>query len=355
MSRLIIIIITVTAVVELGMIRPGYCLNAGNSAASPFSIARTADGNNISMLSIDSIPAALCGDVSLTRFLSYMFYFLFSIGIVLSLFEGYRHEIIGKGFSYYGLFLRIALIAAGYLSWKQQGMSNFASVLLTLADRVQLFLIKQNINSLGGSVSQIVCSVSHSLKNVSIPTVSSNGTSSVETGWNLNPVSWFAGAAHALTGTVLVGIIWFLFNVFYGLIQLLTALVQLILIGLLFALCPIILGFESIPYTSGIFGKWLKMFIEVSAWGILAAFEQLVFFIILGKILSPDIPSLGTGIGNILGLLTFTEAVTVFSVMTIINLTVPFLIGKLFEGISSEAVSRIEGLKAIVVGAVSKL
>jgi hypothetical protein len=122
------------------------------------------------------------------------------------------------------------------------------------------------------------------------------------------------------------------------------AFVQLILLGLLFSICPIILGFETIPYTRGIFGKWMKMFIEISFWGVMVALEQLIFFTVLGKIVSINIPSSETGMGNILGVFTFAEAVTIFIVMILINVTVPYFIGKLFEGISNDAHERIQAI-----------
>ncbi|MDA8053516.1 MAG: hypothetical protein M0012_05100, partial [Deltaproteobacteria bacterium] len=267
---------------------------------SSLSISKLSNGQDFNILSIDSIPPALDSNSTMSSFMSYMFYFLFALGIVLSFFEGYRSELTDKSFSYYGLFLRTGLIAIAFLSWKQTGFSNFAQIILTFADRLQLYLLKQNVYSIGESVSQIVSSISGSLHNVSIPTVSSNGTASVKSGWNLNPVSWFAGAVHAITGTILMGILWFLFNLFYLIVQLIMALVQLILLGLLFSICPIILGFETIPYTRGIFGKWMKMFIEISFWGVMVALEQLIFFTVLGKIVSVNLPSSETGIGNIL-------------------------------------------------------
>ncbi|MDA8304901.1 MAG: hypothetical protein M0016_07040 [Deltaproteobacteria bacterium] len=319
--------------------------SAGSSInESSLSISKLSNGQDFNILSIDSIPPALDSNSTMSNFISYMFYFLFALGIVLSFFEGYRSELMDKSFSYYGLFLRTGLIAIAFLSWKQVGFSNFAQVILTLADRLQLYLLKQNVYSIGESVSQIVSSISGSLHNVSIPTVSSNGTASVKSGWNLNPVSWFAGAVHAITGTILMGILWFLFNLFYLIIQLIMALVQLILLGLLFSICPIILGFETIPYTRGIFGKWMKMFIEISFWGVMAALEQLIFFTVLGKIVSINIPSSETGIGNILGVFTFAEAVTIFIVMILINITVPYFVGKLFEGISNDAHERIQAI-----------
>ncbi|MCL4322207.1 MAG: hypothetical protein M1478_07180 [Deltaproteobacteria bacterium] len=319
--------------------------SAGSSInESSLSISKLSNGQDFNILSIDSIPPALDSNSTMSNFISYMFYFLFALGIVLSFFEGYRSELMDKSFSYYGLFLRTGLIAIAFLSWKQVGFSNFAQVILTLADRLQLYLLKQNVYSIGESVSQIVSSISGSLHNVSIPTVSSNGTASIKSGWNLNPVSWFAGAVHAITGTILMGILWFLFNLFYLIIQLIMALVQLILLGLLFSICPIILGFETIPYTRGIFGKWMKMFIEISFWGVMAALEQLIFFTVLGKIVSINIPSSETGIGNILGVFTFAEAVTIFIVMILINITVPYFVGKLFEGISNDAHERIQAI-----------
>ncbi len=311
---------------------------------SSLSISKLSDGQDFNILSIDSIPPALDSNSTMSSFMSYMFYFLFALGIVLSFFEGYRSELTDKSFSYYGLFLRTGLIAAAFLSWKQTGFSNFAQIILTLADRLQLYLLKQNVYSIGESVSQIVSSISGSLHNVSIPTVSSNGTASVKSGWNLNPVSWFAGAVHAITGTILMGILWFLFNLFYLIIQLIMAFVQLILLGLLFSICPIILGFETIPYTRGIFGKWMKMFIEISFWGVMVALEQLIFFTVLGKIVSINLPSSETGMGNILGVFTFAEAVTIFIVMILINVTVPYFVGKLFEGISNDAHERIQAI-----------
>jgi len=81
----------------------------------------------------------------------------------------------------------------------------------------------------------------------------------------------------------------------------------------------------------------MKMFIEVSFWGVMAAFEQLIFFTILSKMVSINLPSSGTGMGNIIGALTFAEAVTVFIIMMVINVTVPFFISKLFDGISGNA------------------
>ncbi len=318
---------------------------------SAMSISKLQNGEDLTMLSIDSIPAALNQDSVLSGFLTYMFYFLFAAGVVLSFFEGYRAELTGISFSYYGLFFRTALISIGFLSWKQTGDSNFAQIVLILADKMQLYLIKQNIYGIGQSVSQIVSSISGSLHSVSIPTISSNGTASVQKGWNLNPVSWLSGAMHAITGAVLMGIIWFLFNILYLVVQFFMALVQLVFLGLLFAICPIILGFETIPYTRGIFGKWMKMFIEISFWGVMVALEQLIFFTILGKMESINLPSSGTGIGNILGMFTFAEVITVFIIMMIINVSVPFLVGKLFDGISGEAHEKMKAAKLKLVSA----
>lgn len=318
---------------------------------SALSISKLKNGEDLSMLSIDSIPPALNQDSELSVFVTYMFYFLFALGIVLSFFEGYRAELTGAVFNYYGLFLRTSLIALGFLSWKQTGQSNFAQLILTLADKIQLYLIKQNIYGIGQSVSQIVSSISGSLHSVSVPTVSSNGTASVKSGWNLNPVSWLAGAMHAITGAVLMGIIWFLFNIIYLAIQLFMALIQLVFLGLLFSLCPIILGFEAIPYTRGIFAKWFKMFVEISFWGVMVALEQLIFFTILSKMESANMPSTGTGIGNILGMFTFAEVITVFIVMITINVSVPFLVAKLFDGISGEAHEKMKAVKSKVVTA----
>ncbi len=320
---------------------------------SSISISKLSNGEELDMLSIDSIPSALNGDSAMSVFVSYMFYFLFSLGIVLSFFEGYSSELAGRPFSYYGLFLRTALIATGFLSWKQTGMSNFAQLILTFADKIQLYLINQNVCGISASVSQIVSSISGSLHSVTIPTVSSNGTASVQKGWNLNPVSWFAGAVHAITGAVLMGILWFLFNVLYLVIQLFMAIIQLIFLGLLFSLCPVILGLESIPYARGIFGKWMKMFIEISFWGVMAALEQLIFFTILGKMVSINLGTSETGAGNIIGAFTFAEAVTVFIIMIAINVSVPFIAGKLLDGISGEAHEKIKTVKVKMTGAVN--
>ena len=353
-----LILIRTASAASSGSNPPASASSSGTASASAaaadksaMSISKLNDGEDLSMLSIDSIPPALEQDSGLSSFVTYMFYFLFALGIVLSFFEGYRAELTGAVFNYYGLFLRTALIAIGFLSWKQTGQSNFAQLILTLADKIQLYLIKQNIYGIGQSVSQIVSSISGSLHSVSIPTVSSNGTSSVQGGWNLNPVSWLAGAVHALTGAVLMGIIWFLFNILYLAIQLFMALVQLVFLGLLFSLCPIILGFETIPYTRGIFAKWFKMFVEISFWGVMAALEQLIFFTVLSKMESADMPSTGTGIGNILGMFTFAEVITVFIIMMVINVSVPFLVGKLFDGISGEAHEKIKAVKAKAAGA----
>lgn len=326
-----------------------------NINESSLSISKLSNGQDLNILSIDSIPPALSNNSTMSNFMSYMFYFLFALGIVLSFFEGYMSELTDKSFSYYGLFLRIGLIAIAFLSWKQVGLSNFAQIILTLADRIQIYLMKQNIYSIGESVSQVVSSVSGSLHSVSIPTISSNGTASVKSGWNLNPVSWFAGAVHVITGTVLMGMLWFLFNLFYVIIQLFMALIQLVLLGLLFSICPIILGLEAIPYTKGIFGKWMKMFIEVSFWGVMVALEQLIFFTVLGKIASINIPSSETGMGNILGVFTFAEAVAIFIVMITIDVTVPYLVGKLFEGISNDAHQKIKSISGPLKGAIGKI
>ncbi len=323
----------------------------GSVNESAMSISKLDNGEDLSMLSIDSIPSALDQNSILSGFVTYMFYFLFALGIILSFFEGYKAELAGASFSYYGLFLRTALVAIGFLSWKQTGQSNFVQMILTLADKIQLYLIKQNIFSLGQSVSQIVSSISGSLHSVSIPAISSNGTASVQKVWNLNPVSWLAGAIHAITGTVLMGIIWFFFNILYLVIQLFMALTQLIFLGLLFSICPIILGFETIPYTRGIFAKWMKMFIEISFWGVMVALEQLIFFTILSKMESINLPSSETGIGNILGMFTFAEVITVFIIMMVINVSVPFLVAKLFDGISTEAHEKIKTIKLKAAGA----
>jgi len=301
--------------------------------SSSLSISKFNNGGDLTILSIDSLPDALNGNSNLSQFVIYMFYFLFAIGIIFSLWEGYRLELTGGSFNYYGLFIKTALIAIGFLSWKSIGMSNFAQDILTLADKIQLYIINQNISDIGQSVSQMVSSITKSLSSISIPTVSSNGTASVQKGWNLNPISWFAGAVHAITGTVLMGIIWFLFNLLYVGIQLIMAFIQLVILGLLFVICPIILGFETIPYTKGVFGKWLKMFIEISFWGVLVGLEQLIFFTIIGKIESISIASSGTGAGQILGIFTFAEDVVIFLVMLIISASVPFLIGKIFDGL----------------------
>lgn len=322
---------------------------------SSLSISKLSNGQDLNMLSIDSIPVALSNSSVISNFVSYMFYFLFALGIVLSFFEGYRSELTDKSFSYYGLFLKTGLIAIAFLSWKQIGSSNFAQLILTFADKMQLYLIKQNIYDIGKSVSQLVSSVSGSLHSVSIPTISPNGTASVKGNWNLNPVSWLAGAVHVITGTVLMGILWFLFNILYLTIQLFMALIQLVILGLLFAICPIILGLETIPYTRGVFGKWMKMFIEVSFWGVMVALEQLIFFTILGKITSIHLPSSETGMGNILGVFTFAEAVTVFIVMIAIDVTVPYLVGKLFEGINDDAHRKIQYISGFIKDAAGKL
>lgn len=312
---------------------------------TPLTISAGIGGQDLNMLSIDSIPSALNSNSELQIFSSYMFYFLFSLGIVLSFFEGYATELSGGEYGYYRMLIKTALIAVGYLSWKQQGTANFAETILTLADKIQLYLIGQNIYGIGASVSQLVSSVSGSLHSVSIPTFSSNGTSSVSSGWNLNPVSWFAGAMHALTGTVLIGILWFIFNLFYIVIQFFMAMIQLIFLGLLFALCPIVLGLESIPYTRGIFGKWMQMFVEISMWGVIVALEQLIFFTILSKMISISLPSSGTGMGNILGGLSFAETITVFLVMIVINVSVPYITGKLTGGITGDIHEKIKTAK----------
>lgn len=301
--------------------------------SSSLSIAKLNNGNDLTILSIDSLPNALNSNSDLSQFVIYMFYFLFAGGIIFSLWEGYRLELTGGSFNYYGLFIKTGLIAIGFLSWKSIGISNFAQDILTLADRIQLFILKQNVTDIGQTVSQTVSSITKSLSAVSIPTVSSNGTAYVQKGWNLNPISWFSGALHAITGTILMGILWFIFNLIYVGLQLLMALAQLVLLGLLFAICPIMLGFESIPYTSGVLGKWFKMFIEISFWGVLAGLEQLIFFTMLGKIGSINIPSSGTGAGQFLGIFTFAEQFVIFLVMILIPISVPFFIGKIFNGL----------------------
>ncbi len=311
-------------------------LNSSSLNSSSLSISTLNNGDDLTILSIDSIPPALNSNSSLVQLTTYLFYFLFALGIIFSLWESYKLELTGQSANYYGLFLRIVLIAAGFLSWKSAGISNFAQDILTLADKIQLYIIKLNIFSIGQNVSQINSSIVNSLHSVSLPTISSGGTASVQKGWDLNPVSWFAGALHALTGAVLMGIFWFLFNLLYVGIQLFMALIQLVIIGLLFSIFPIILGFEAIPYTKGIFGKWLKLFTEISFWGVMTGLEQLIFFTMLGKIMSANMESTGTGLGQILGLFTFAEDIVIFIVMISISASVPFLIGKIFDGIGDK-------------------
>ncbi len=313
--------------------------NSASSSTSPanmnssvLSISKFGSGQDLTILSIDSLPPALNRYSNLVNFTTYMFYFLFAAGIIFSLWEGYRLELTGQSFNYYDLFLRTVLIAVGFLSWKSAGTSNFTEDILTIADKLQLYLLKINVFDYG-SISQINASILSELRHLSLPTVSTNGTSSVKSGWNLNPFSWFAGAVHALTGRILLSIIWFLFNLFYLVIQLGMAFVQLIILGILVAICPIILGFETIPYTRKVFGKWLKIFIEVSCWGIVVALEQLVFFTILVKIASVDFSSSGYGFGQFLGALTFAEDVVIFICMAFLSITVPFIVGKLFDSV----------------------
>jgi hypothetical protein len=311
----------------------GSNLNSSKLNSSSLSISKLNNGEDLTILSIDSIPDALNKNSSLVQLTTYLFYFLFASGIVFSLWESYKLELTGQSANYYGLFLKTALIAAAFLSWKSAGLSNFAQDILSLADKIQLYIIKLNIYSIGQNVSQINSSIVKSLHSVSLPTISSNGTASVQKGWNLNPVSWFAGALHALTGAVLMGIFWFIFNILYVGIQLFMALIQLVILGLLFSIFPIIIGFEIIPYTKGVFSKWLKLFVEISFWGVATGLEQLIFFTMLGKIMSANMQSTGTGLGQILGLFTFAEDIVIFTVMISISVSVPFLIGKIFDGL----------------------
>ena len=311
----------------------GSNLNSSKLNSSSLSISRLNNGEDLTILSIDSIPNALNKNSSLVQLTTYLFYFLFASGIVFSLWESYKLELTGQSANYYGLFLKTALIAAAFLSWKSAGLSNFAQDILSLADKIQLYIIKLNIYSIGQNVSQINSSIVKSLHSVSLPTISSNGTASVQKGWNLNPVSWFAGALHALTGAVLMGIFWFIFNILYVGIQLFMALIQLVILGLLFSIFPIIIGFEIIPYTKGVFSKWLKLFVEISFWGVMTGLEQLIFFTMLGKIMSANMQSTGTGLGQILGLFTFAEDIVIFTVMISISVSVPFIIGKIFDGL----------------------
>ena len=311
----------------------GSNLNSSKLNSSSLSISRLNNGEDLTILSIDSIPNALNKNSSLVQLTTYLFYFLFASGIIFSLWESYKLELTGQSANYYGLFLKTALIAVAFLSWKSAGLSNFAQDILSLADKIQLYIIKLNIYSIGQNVSQINSSIVKSLHSVSLPTISSNGTASVQKGWNLNPVSWFAGALHALTGAVLMGIFWFIFNILYVGIQLFMALIQLVILGLLFSIFPIIIGFEIIPYTKGVFSKWLKLFVEISFWGVATGLEQLIFFTMLGKIMSANMQSTGTGLGQILGLFTFAEDIVIFTVMISISVSVPFLIGKIFDGL----------------------
>ncbi len=317
-------------------------LNSSKLNSSSLSISKLNNGEDLTILSIDSIPDALNKNSSLVQLTTYLFYFLFASGIIFSLWESYKLELTGQSANYYGLFLKTALIAAGFLSWKSAGLSNFAQDILSLADKIQLYIIKLNIYSIGQNVSQINSSIVKSLHSVSLPTISSNGTASVQKGWNLNPVSWFAGALHALTGAVLMGIFWFIFNILYVGIQLFMALIQLVILGLLFSIFPIIIGFETIPYTKGVFSKWLKLFVEISFWGVMAGLEQLIFFTMLGKIMSVNMESTGTGLGQILGLFTFAEDIVIFVVMISISVSVPFLVGKIFDGLGDRYHSSIK-------------
>ncbi|RZD16131.1 MAG: hypothetical protein EVJ46_08055 [Candidatus Acididesulfobacter guangdongensis] len=320
----------------------GSNLNSAKLNSSSLSISKLNNGEDLTILSIDSIPDALNKNSSLVQLTTYLFYFLFASGIVFSLWESYKLELTGQSANYYGLFLKTVLIAIGFLSWKSAGLSNFAQDILSLADKIQLYIIKLNIYSIGQNVSQINSSIVKSLHSVSLPTISSNGTASVQKGWNLNPVSWFAGALHALTGAVLMGIFWFIFNILYVGIQLFMALIQLVILGLLFSIFPIIIGFETIPYTKGVFSKWLKLFVEISFWGVMTGLEQLIFFTMLGKIMSANMQSTGTGLGQILGLFTFAEDIVIFVVMISISVSVPFLIGKIFDGLGDRYHSSIK-------------
>lgn len=320
----------------------GSNLNSSKLNSSSLSISKLNNGEDLTILSIDSIPDALNKNSSLVQLTTYLFYFLFASGIIFSLWESYKLELTGQSANYYGLFLKTALIAVAFLSWKSAGLSNFAQDILSLADKIQLYIIKLNIYSIGQNVSQINSSIVKSLHSVSLPTISSNGTASVQKGWNLNPVSWFAGALHALTGAVLMGIFWFIFNILYVGIQLFMALIQLVILGLLFSIFPIIIGFEIIPYTKGVFSKWLKLFVEISFWGVATGLEQLIFFTMLGKIMSANMQSTGTGLGQILGLFTFAEDIVIFMVMISISVSVPFLIGKIFDGLGDKYHSSIK-------------
>jgi len=320
----------------------GSNLNSSKLNSSSLSISKLNNGEDLTILSIDSIPDALNKNSSLVRLTTYLFYFLFASGIIFSLWESYKLELTGQSANYYGLFIKTALIAAGFLSWKSAGLSNFAQDILSLADKIQLYIIKLNIYGIGQNVSQINSSIVKSLHSVSLPTISSNGTASVQKGWNLNPVSWFAGALHALTGAILMGIFWFIFNILYVGIQLFMALIQLVILGLLFSIFPIIIGFETIPYTRGVFSKWLKLFVEISFWGVMTGLEQLIFFTMLGKIMSVNMQSTGTGLGQILGLFTFAEDIVIFVVMISISASVPFLIGKIFDGLGDRYHSSIK-------------
>ena len=104
----------------------GSNLNSSKLNSSSLSISKLNNGEDLTILSIDSLPDALNKNSSLVQLTTYLFYFLFASGIIFSLWESYKLELTGQSANYYGLFLKTALIAVAFLSWKSAGLSNFA-------------------------------------------------------------------------------------------------------------------------------------------------------------------------------------------------------------------------------------
>lgn len=332
--------------------------DANASAGSMSSwLQKTITGPN----GISTVPEDIWGTTGLSNsvimpklapFIESFGFLLLSFGFVFNMYKNHEKYVLGlegQAQPYFKLFYSFIFSAVFIFMWayNQGGSGNIFYEYLAVVNNMYIY-ITGNIMGAAAYVGLL-----HNIHHTT--TVVVNEVHNTKTGgWSWNPLSWASAAIGAIFGYIIktlgeliITVALVLLYVLYLILSYIVYVVQLLFLGTLYAVFPIVIAVNYGEYAKDmkILANWVKWFIEVSLWGIFISLEFTIFAYIVGNHFADS--------NSIISPLT---AVLLLILMCFLPLAGPVLLHKIF-GLHGSLTShsniknRVSGVSQTVKGA----
>ena len=270
--------------------------DANASAGSMSSwLQKTITGPN----GISTVPEDIWGTTGLSNsvimpklapFIESFGFLLLSFGFVFNMYKNHEKYVLGlegQAQPYFKLFYSFIFSAVFIFMWayNQGGSGNIFYEYLAVVNNMYIY-ITGNIMGAAAYVGLL-----HNIHHTT--TVVVNEVHNTKTGgWSWNPLSWASAAIGAIFGYIIktsfelittfaLMLLYFL----YLILSYLVYVVQLLFLGTLYAVFPIVIAVNYGEYAKDmkILANWVKWFIEVSLWGVFISLEFTIFAYIVGN------------------------------------------------------------------------